>query len=318
MKRRARSTSQKRGAAERVLQSSRLVRRRSACHTSAMALIGSYVSHNGNLIEKSEALVPVDDINFAYGYGVYETLKLRNGVIYFPERHEERLFHSAEIIELEHRWRRGEVVRSIAELVKANGVETANVKVLLIGGSGASPAETARLYVMTLSPLYPDRKLYRDGARAVTYAGERHFPQSKSLSMTMSSLAFKHAVRVGAYDALLVDREGYLTEGTRTNLYYSDGTAIYTPPAHRVLSGVTKLTLEEQLREHGFSLIERELHRDEMTKWSSLFLTSSSSKVMPLSRIDDSAFEIDSLVRAVMELYDSFLARYAGEQAATR
>lgn len=279
-----------------------------------MAMVGPYVSFNGRLIDRNEAVVPIDDINFAYGYGVYETMKLRKGLVYFPARHEERLFHSAEIIELEHRWERGDIQRYVSELVEANGEENANVKVLLIGGHGPDPAATARLYIMTLSPLFPDRKLYRDGAAVITYPGERHFPQSKSLSMTMSSLAFKHAAAAGAYDALLVDRDGYITEGTRTNLYYTDGRALFTPPARRVLSGVTKLTLEEQLHRSGVSLVERELHTDEIGTWSSFFLTSTSSKVMPLSRIDDSTFEIGSLVQQVMELYDGYLERWAEEQ----
>jgi branched-subunit amino acid aminotransferase/4-amino-4-deoxychorismate lyase len=283
-----------------------------------MALVGNWVSCNGELINKSEAVVSVDDINFAYGYGVYETMKVRKGLVYFPERHEERLFHSAEIIELEHRWKQGDIVREVERLVRANEAENANIKALLIGGSGPDPAATARLYIMTLSPLFPDRKLYRDGVSLITFEGERQFPQSKSLSMTMSSLAFKHAGRAGAYDALLVDRDGYITEGTRTNLYYTDGRAVYTPPAHRVLTGVTKLTLEEEMRSRGMSLLERDLHRSELPTWESLFLTSTSSKVMPVSRVDTHTFQINSMVREVMELYDRALEEYAGRHTADR
>ncbi len=277
-------------------------------------MIGDYYTFNGDLRPAAEAVVPIDDINFAYGYGVYETLKLRKGVVFFPDRHAERLLHSAEIIRLAHPFSRENIERSVLELARANGMRDANIKMLLIGSPDIEAAEGAHLYVFMLNPLFPRRELYRDGAFAVCFDGERRYPQSKSLDMLTSTLAYRSARGAGAYDALLVNRAGEITEGTRTNIFYTDGTTVYQPPKASALLGVTKLTLEEVLGRRGIDVLERPLLRSEVGSWRGYFLTSTSSKVIPISRIDDHRFEIPEIVRDIMGAYDAFLDDYRRTQ----
>ncbi len=274
-------------------------------------MIGPYCSRNGVLVPALEAVIPVDDIHFAYGFGVYETLKVRNRILYFPEHHEERLFHSARIIGLEHPWRTGAVTGFTRDLVRANGTVNANIKVLLIGGDG--PGE-ARLFIMALNPLYPDRKGYRDGGVAVIRPGERPFPQAKTLSMLISTRAFREARAAGAYDAVLRNREGFLTEGTRTNLFFTDGKTIYSPPEETILSGVTRRTIAETLAEVGMPLEERPLREEEIPRYAGFFLSSTSTKILPLRRLGSHEMEIPHVIRHLMALYDRYLERYAAGQ----
>lgn len=160
-------------------------------------MIGDYYTFNGELRPAAEAVVPIDDINFAYGYGVYETLKVRKGIVFFPDRHAERLLHSADIIELAHQFSHEEVERSVLDLARANGIRDANIKVLLIGSPDVETAEGAHLYVFMLNPLFPRREIYRDGASTVSVECERRYPQAKSLDMLTSTLAYRSARRAG-------------------------------------------------------------------------------------------------------------------------
>ena len=265
-------------------------------------MIGEWASVDGKLLPVAEATIPIDDIDFVYGYGVYETLKVRKGVLYFADRHEERLYFSASAIGMPHPWRPGQVVDAVVELVRANGVADCNIKVLLVGG---------RLYVMGLSPLFPNRKDLKSGGTAVTFEGERFYPQAKSLSMLVSTIAFRRAKEAGAYDALLVNRNGEVTEGTRTNLFATDGESVFTPPAYQVLAGVTKLTVSEVIRSLGIRLEERRLLLDSLGSWRSLFLTSTSTKVMPLSKVDEHGFEVAPIIERIRSAYDAFLDDYA-------
>jgi branched-chain amino acid aminotransferase len=265
-------------------------------------VIGTFASVDAALVPTEEATVPVDDIDFAYGYGVYETLKVRKGVLFHADRHEERLFFSATAIGMEHPWRPGQVVDAVVELVRANGVAECNIKVLLIG---------PRLYIMALPPLYPKRSDLKTGGRAITFEGERFYPQAKSLSMLVSTIAFRKAKEAGAYDALLVNRNGEVTEGTRANLFATDGRGVYTPPAYQVLAGVTKLTVSQVIRDLGIPLEERVLPAEGLGAWKGLFLTSTSTKVMPLSRVDDSEYDVPSVVAEIRRAYDAYLAEYA-------
>jgi branched-subunit amino acid aminotransferase/4-amino-4-deoxychorismate lyase len=274
-------------------------------------MTGSWCSLNGKLIPPRDAVVGVDDIDFAYGYGVYETLKVRRGILFFPELHGERLLHSASVIGLVHSFTAEKAANWTRELVFANRIKDANIKILLIGGASAS---RARLYIMSLNPLFPDRKLYSGGARAIMYAGERIFPQAKTLNMLVSTLAFRAAQAAGAYDALLRSSGGLLTEGTRTNLFFTDGAAVYTPPGNTVLEGVTKITLSETLKEAGIPLIEKELPEKDIPRYAGYFLSSTSTKVMPLHRVGDFSCAIPDIIRRIIKLYDAWLDRYAAGQ----
>jgi branched-subunit amino acid aminotransferase/4-amino-4-deoxychorismate lyase len=276
-------------------------------------MTGAWCSLNGRLIPAGEAVTGVDDIDFAYGYGVYETLKVRKKIVYFPGLHAERLLFSASVIALAHNFTVREVEDWIRRLVAANAAEDANIKVLLIGGRDASGA---RLYIMSLNPLFPDRRLYRDGAAATIYRGERIFPAAKTLGMLLSTLAFRQAQAAGAYDALLCTRGGLITEGTRTNLFFTDGRGVFTPPRDTVLEGVTKLTLSRALAEEGIPLSEKPLPEAELSRWEGYFLTSTSTGVMPLARIGEYNFGIPPLTRRIMALYDEWLRRYAAAQEA--
>jgi branched-subunit amino acid aminotransferase/4-amino-4-deoxychorismate lyase len=269
---------------------------------------GPFFSLNGVLLPVAEATVPLDDLAFAYGFGVYETLKVRHGVVYFPEMHEERLWHSARTVDLEHPFHLGDFRRFIDALVEANALGDANLKALLIGGHTAGEA---RLVIMALNPLFPDRKNYKQGGAAITWTGERIYPQAKTLNMLVSYLAFREAQTLGAYDALLVNRNGQVTEGTRTNFFVTDGTALATAPADQVLEGVTQLTLRQVIRDLGIPLVERPLPLSELGSWQGAFLTSTSTKVMPLRQIDGTALPLSPLVDRLRLAYDGWLDAYA-------
>ncbi|MCX7787185.1 MAG: aminotransferase class IV [Spirochaetes bacterium] len=276
-------------------------------------MIGPYCIFNQRLIPIEQAVVSVDDLNFSYGYGVYETLKVRNRILYFPSLHEERLFHSASVIGLSHPFKPGDITGGIQELVRANKTEHTNIKVLLIGGD---TAEQARLYIMTLNPLFPDRKDYKQGATALIYPGERVFPEAKTLNMLVSTLAFRAAKKAGAYDAVLKNRDGYLTEGTRTNLFYVKGEVVYTPPRKQVLEGVTRITLLDALQKKGIPVQERPILATEIPDQDGFFLTSTSTKVMPLKKLGEHNLTIPSLLREIMKHYDAYLEAYAASQEA--
>ena len=159
-----------------------------------------FISYNGKLIPEKDATVPISNVELSYGFGVYETVRISHGVAQFLDEHLERLMHSAKIIGLEHQFNPTLIEKSIHELVKTNKADTCNLKILLIG---APKKEDANIYIMTHNPLFPDKKLYRDGAHTTMYKYERALPEAKTLNMLMSYLAYREAKKAGAYDALL-------------------------------------------------------------------------------------------------------------------
>lgn len=274
----------------------------------------AYLSRNGELLLASEAAVPLSCIEYQYGFGVYESLRIVAGVPYFLSEHVARLMRSAQIIGLEHTLTPEQVAQYVRALVAKNEVAACNIKILLIG---ATKPEDATLYIQCLNPLYPDKKLYRDGAHTVSLEYERAFPQAKTLNMLRSYLAYRKARGAGAYDALLTDREGNVTEGTRTNFFTLKGKTLYSPPEAKILPGVTRKAVLRVAAKQGYAIEERDIALAGIGEYDGAFLTSTSAKIMPIKSVDEQVLApMPDALRALMSEYDDFLGSCGGEMPA--
>src|SRR5258706_13260244 len=173
----------------------------------------AYFSKNGQILPIDQAVIPVSNIAYSYGFGVYESIKVRNNIIYFVDQHVERLFFSADVIGLKHPFTKEEIKKWIENLINDLQTESYNLKILLIGGNDPL------LFITPLAPKFPDRKLYSEGAKTITVKNERLFPNAKTLNMLPSYLAYTKAKEKDCYDALLLDSHDNLVEGTRTNFF---------------------------------------------------------------------------------------------------
>ncbi len=267
-----------------------------------------YYSRNGKLLPIADAVVPLSNIEYAYGFGVYESIRVTHGKPLFVEDHIERLMSSAQQIRLDHPFTEAFVANAISELMTATNAGAYNLKILLIGGR---TAEDATLHIMCLNPLFPDKNLYSDGAKTITYPYERAFPQAKTLNMLQSYLAYRKAKEVGAYDALLISRSGFITEGTRTNFFCIKGDTLFTPLEKEILLGVTRKHVLGVAEQIGFEVKQTDIALSDLALYDGAFLTSTSSKIMPIRSIDNYEFggQPESLKKLVAA-FDGFVSRY--------
>ena len=273
-------------------------------------MIGTYFSRNGHLEPVSRAVFPMDDIAVVYGYGAYETLKLRRGILYFPDKHARRLHRSCEILGIECGCPEDEIVQRLNQLVRSNGIPDCNLKLMLHG----RPRARADITILALNPLYPKREDFKKGTRVISFSGIRQFPEAKSFSMLLSSMAFAQARSADAYDAVFVSPEDEILEGTRTNLFYFRGGRYFTPPSDRVLPGITRETIIEAARASGISITEKSLYRGELQSFGAsdgLMVTSTSSKIIPVRFFDDRELSVPPESRQLQKIYDTWLKDYA-------
>lgn len=270
----------------------------------------NYFSKNGKVLSMNNAVVPIENINFQYGFGVYETLKVRNGILYFVKQHIDRLLFSAKIISLEHEFEKPKIDKYIRDLIETNKIESANIKMLLMG---AKTARDAELFILPLAPLYPDRKLYSKGATVMTVEYERFLPNAKTLNMLPSYLFYTKAKSSGCYDALFKDKEKNILEGTRTNFFAIKDNNVITPPTNKVLEGVTRMTVIDCASKNGYKIEEKNIPYSDLSKYDGAFVTSTSSKIVPLIQIDDYRYnEISDSIKRLIKLYDNFLDESKG------
>ncbi len=269
-----------------------------------------YFSQNGRILPIEQAVIPLSNIEYSYGFGVYESLRVTNGTVYFIKDHIERLMESAKIIGIAHLFDEESIKNSLLNLIKDYKTETFNLKILLIGGN---TKEKAMLNIFCLNPLFPDKKLYRDGAEFITYNYERPFPHAKTLNMLQSYLAYKKAKESGAYDALLINQNGFITEGTRTNFYTIKDKTIYTPFEKDILFGVMrKATLKVALK-NNYKIVEKNIKLEDIKSYDGAFVTSTSAKIIPIKSIDENNLNIPDSLRELMKLLNDFLTNCGGK-----
>jgi branched-subunit amino acid aminotransferase/4-amino-4-deoxychorismate lyase len=265
-------------------------------------MLGKYCILNNKLIKKEEAMIPIDHIEFTYGFGVYENLRMRNFKVAHVDDHIERLFDSADSINIIHHFNAEEIADAIQKLIEKNNIENANIKMILIGG--AEPL----LYGFMLAPKYLEKKEYRDGVKVITYSHDRFLPHVKSLNMLPSYIIYKHAQKVDAYDALLIDQNGNITEGTRSNFFVIRDKTLYTPPISKVLNGITRRTVIECANQNGFEVIEQDIPLETVFNYDGAFLTNTSGKIVPIKTIDTQSFtEISRELIKLMKQYVNYL-----------
>lgn len=259
---------------------------------------------NGVMIPLSDAVLPVTNIEFGYGFGVYENVRVVRGNALFLHDHIERLFRSTKTIGLSHALTEKDITAWTHSLVQKCATDALNLKMLLIG---ARDPKDAMLFILPLAPLFTDKKLYMHGATAVTVNYERQFPDAKTLNMLGSYLSYRKAKEAGAYDALLIADDGTILEGTRTNFFLIKDRTITGAPLKRILEGVTMKHVLQIAREKGYQVREEAIRLADIEKADGAFLTSTSSKILPLTKIDDRTLAIPDALKELMKAFDDFL-----------
>jgi branched-subunit amino acid aminotransferase/4-amino-4-deoxychorismate lyase len=234
---------------------------------------------------------------------------VRKNKLFFLNEHLDRLFHSAKEINLHHNYTKKQISDWVQSLLNKEKPSACNLKILLFGGK--TPEET-NIYILLLSPLYPDRKLYKTGAKTITFNYERWKPGAKTLNMLPSYFYYSEAKKAGCYDCLFSNSKGFLIEGSRTNFFLIKNKTLFSPPKNEILEGVTYLTVLQTAKKQGFELKEETFKESDLKDFDGAFLTSTSSKIVPIKQINDFIFpEISEEIKFLIKKYDEFLENYS-------
>ncbi|HRN70345.1 MAG TPA: aminotransferase class IV [Candidatus Woesebacteria bacterium] len=268
-------------------------------------------SINGKIVELTKATISLKQIEYQYGFGVYETIKVRNTLVYFLDQHIDRLFHSAKLISLQHNLQQNQVKTYISTFINTVEQSSLNLKVLLYGGN---KSEETKLVILASAPLFPNRKWYKEGVSLMTYQYKRWMPQAKTLHMVASYYIYKQAQQRNCYDALLYDYKKNILEGTRTNIFMVKGNTIISPLKKNILEGVTLLSLEKVIKNSRFTLNYQNIPLKTLSEYDGMFVTSTSSKIMPVKQVDHTIFpKIPQTIIDLIKLYDNRLEKSKGE-----
>ena len=131
--------------------------------------------------------------------------------------------------------------------------------------------------------------------------------------MLESYLAYRKAKELGAYDALLINHDSFINEGTRTNFFCIKNKAVYTPFEKDILLGVMRKAMLKVALENKYSIVEKNIKLDDIKSFDGAFVTSTSSKIMPIKSINGIPLNYPETLRELMRLLSEFLKNCQGK-----
>lgn len=249
----------------------------------------STVFLNGEFIDSKDAKISIFDHGFLYGDGIYETLRTYGGLIFNYEAHYKRLKRSADVLKLNLPYSEREIYTFIKELIAKNALKEARIRVTLTRGENNFTFDTCKNPTMVIlaNELEPEPiENYESGVKVITVPFSRALPEVKSISLVPMVKAKQTMIPKGAYEALFVDADGYITEGSITNVYFVKNNEIHVPEMD-MLSGTVREVLLGLAVKAGYSLIFERCYKESFYEADEIFLTNSIRSVIPVSHIDD-------------------------------
>ncbi len=254
-----------------------------------------------SIIPADQASVSVFDHGLLYGDGVFEGLRFYHGTTFMLEAHLERLEQSAEAIGLLLPRSRQQIRSAIESLVEAYPADSGYLRLVVTRGPGSlgiDPRSCSRpvmfiiadeLRVMNVSD--PSEGVGLHVAHTRRMPAKCLSPEIKSLNYLNNILARIEANRAGMDEALMLNLEGFVSEGSVDNLFIVSAGVLRTPPiSDGLLAGITRAVVIEVAIEAGIACEETSLRLEDLLRAEECFLTGTGAELIPVRQIDSRMF----------------------------
>jgi branched-chain amino acid aminotransferase len=268
----------------------------------SMADRDGVIWYDGKLVPWRDATTHVLTHTLHYGMGVFEGVRAYDTpdgtAIFRLQAHTDRLFDSAHIMGMKIPFSKDEINQATRAAVRENNLESAYIRPMVFYGSEAMGLRASGLKVQVIVAAwnwgaYMGDEALQIGIKVRTSSFTRHHV---NISMTRakangnyinSMLALQEAISGGADEAMLLDTEGYVAEGSGENIFLVRNGVIYTPEVTSCLNGITRNTILTLAAEHGIQVVEKRITRDEVYIADEAFFTGTAAEVTPIREVDD-------------------------------
>ena len=258
---------------------------------------------DGKFVDWDDAQVHILTHSLHYGVAAFEGVRCYRcedgrSAIFRHKEHTKRLFNSAKIYMMEIPFTPAEIISASKETIRANDLKEAYIRPLVFIGDGVMgvhPGDNpirVSIIVWEWGAYLGDEALAK-GIRVKTSSFTRHHPnimltKAKVSGNYVNSILSKREVTLAGYDeALMLDPQGYVAEGSGENIFYIRKNVIYTPPLTSVLPGITRDSIITLANELGYEVREQLFSRDELYIADEVFFSGTAAEITPISEIDD-------------------------------
>lgn len=286
---------------------------------------------DGELVPWEEAKVHVLTHTFHYGLGVFEGVRAyatqdQGTCIFRLKEHTDRLFRSAKILQMDMPFDKATLNEAQREVVRVNNLGEAYLRPMCFLGSEGMGlrADNLKTHVMIAAwswPSYMDPEARDRGIRVRTSSYTRHHVnitmcKAKANGNYINSiLALREALDAGCEEALMLDNEGYVAEGSGENVFVVRDGKIYTPELTSCLEGITRDSIFRIAADLGYEIKERRITRDEFYVADEAFFTGTAAEVVPIRELDGRAIGTGSRGPLTQKLQAIYFDTVRGQEA---
>lgn len=268
----------------------------------SMADRDGFIWYDGKLVPWREATTHVLTYTLHYGVGCFEGVRAyktpKGTAIFRLEEHTKRLFNSAKIIGMKMPWSAEELNEAQKEVLRVNKLESAYLRPMVFYGSEGMGLRATGLNTHVIVAAwtwgsYLGADNMERGIRIKTSSFSRHYVNSSlcrakaNANYLNSSMALNEVLRDGYDEALMLDPEGYVAEGSAENIFVISNGVISTPDVTSALDGITRRTVMQLAADHGYTVRERRITRDELYCCDEAFFTGTAAEVTPIREVDN-------------------------------
>jgi branched-chain amino acid aminotransferase len=276
---------------------------------------------NGQFCSREEAKVSVFDHGFLYGDGVFEGIRAYNGRIFKLEEHLQRLYESAHHLLLDIPLSMKEMEEATLETVRRNNLQDAYIRTVVSRGPGDLGLDPKNCYGSTVVIIADKISLYAqeyyDNGLSVTTAVTRQRnantlePRIKSLNYLNNILVKIEAAQSGVLDAIVLNEQGYVVEGSGCNVFIVNKYGeLITPPMYLgILEGITRNTVMELAAKEGITIKETPFTRHDLYIARECFLTGTAAELIPVTSVDGRAIGGGApgpITKKLMEIFHNY------------
>ncbi len=243
---------------------------------------------DGAFVSDEQAHIPANDLGVIRGFGVFDFTRTYNRQPFHLVEHVRRLQISSEQIGLALPHSLEDICNIVMETLDKNDHPESYIRIVSTGGvspNGITPQGNSSLIVMVTPVIERPAWWQKDGIKVITTDIQRLYPTVKSTNYIPAIMAQAEARTADAIEALYT-KDGYVQEGTTTNLFIVKNGTLITPPETDVLQGVTRMVVLS-LAEGNYPIEVRPVSVDELKSADEVFITSSTKEIVPVVQVDD-------------------------------
>ena len=235
------------------------------------------------------------------GDSVYEVIRLVNGCPIFLRDHMERLIMSVKLQKKELLADISLLREAIIVLAKIEKKRDSNLKIVFnYKHSGNS------FLIYFIESVYPTQIQYQKGVKGILFIAERKDPEAKVINHKLRSSICNKLIAESAYEAILINEDNLITEGSRTNIFFLKNDSLVTAPDNMVLNGITRKNIIEICADNKIKVKLECVKASNLKDYDAVFMTGTSPIVLPFSSIGNDLFNVKfTLIESIRAFYQT-------------